>query len=444
MSIENYTYKFRLQPSRLQAILLNKHIGACRFVYNHFLNLKKNHYLVAKEQELEKKNLSYADTTKLLTEFKKQEQYWFLKEANSQVLQQGLKNLDGAYNSFFKGNAEFPKFHSKNHRQSFRVPQHIKIQGNRIQIPKFMEGIKFVKHRELEYTKICNLTVTKEPTGEYYVSISVERDLSSLKDKNYQTTNRAIGIDIGIKSLAVCSDGFSVHNPKNTNKYAQKLKYAQRELNNKLEKAIKEQVFDKTGKPVYTKMGKFKFRLVISNNANKIKTKIAKIYKKISNKRKDTIHKATTKIVRNNDIICIEDLNTKGMLRNRKLSKAVADAGFGEIKTQLEYKAKWYGKEIIKISRWFPSSKTCSGCNSIKQNLKLSDRQYKCSQCALDLDRDLNASINILVQGLNLMNIDFKLQTAGTVGLACGVSSGGVLAFVNTSYDTMKQEASYL
>ena len=427
MSTQLYTYKFKLEPTKLQAILLNKHIGACRKMYNYFLDIKKTYYKTAKEQELEKKGLTYNDTAKLLTELKKQEEYWWLKEVNAH----------GAYNNFFKGTGEFPQFHGKNHTQSFRVPQAIQIKDSKIQIPKFPEGIKFKKHRELEYTKICNATISKDCRGDYYVSLAVEKDIQTLPK-----TDKAVGIDIGIKSLAVCSNGLSINNPKNTNKYAQKLKYTQRKLNRKLEKTTKEQVFDKEDKPVYTNTGKLKFRLVISKNANKIKTQIARLHNKISNKRKDTIHKATRKIVENHDVICIEDLNTKGMIRNRKLSKAIADASFGEIKRQLEYKSKWYGRQVIKISRWFPSSKSCSDCGWINQNLKLSDRVFKCSQCACNLDRDQNASINILTQGLNLSNISYKLKTAGTAGLACGVSSGGVLAFVNASYDTLKQDAS--
>ncbi len=296
-----------------------------------------------------------------------------------------------------------PSFH-RTHTQAFRVPQHIQIKGNRLQIPKFTEGIKFICHRPLEYSKICNATISRDVCGNYFVAIAVEKEIQELLK-----TNLAVGIDVGIKTLAVCSNGLNIQNPKNTNKYSQKLKYTQRKLSKKLDKAKTEQVFDKENKPVFTKTGKLKFTLVLSKNANKLK--ISKLHTHISNKRKDHIHKATKSIVENNDI-SIEDLNTKGILRNRKLSKAVSDASFGEIKRQLEYKSKWYGKQVIKISRWFPSSKTCSNpeCSWIKQNLKLSDRVFNCSQCALTLDRDLNASINILTQGLNLGNINFKLN----------------------------------
>lgn len=436
MSKKIYTYKFKLQPTKLQTILLNKHLGACRFVYNYFLDLKNKHYQTAREEDLEKKNLSYTDTTKLLTQLKKEEKYWWLKEINSQVLQQSLKNLDGAYNNFFKGVAQFPTFHSKYHKQGFRVPQSIEVKGNRIFIPKFKEGIKFISHRKLDYTKICNITITKDSIEKYYVSITVEKDI---QDK--PSTGLAVGVDIGIKSLAVCSDGTVINNPKNTNKYADKLKKVQRVLSRKLDKADKEQVLNKDGSPKYTKTGKLKFCLKQSKNSRKARMKIARLHAKIKNKRKDTIHKATKKIVDKNDIICIEDLNTKGMVRNRKLSKAVSDASFGEIKRQLEYKAKLYGKKIIKISRWYPSSKTCSECGWINQSLTLSERRFKCSQCACNLDRDLNASINILKQGLNLGNIKYKLKTVGTTELACGASTDGVLALVDTSYDAVKQEA---
>lgn len=262
----------------------------------------------------------------------------------------------------------FPRFQSRYGSQSFRVPASTRFVGDRFVIPKFAEGIKYLSDREItEAIRVC--TITQSATGEYFATLVVEKDIQPLPK-----TQRAVGIDKGIKQLAVCSDGIVVANPRSTYKYQWKIKLLSRRLSKK-------------------KKG--------SNNRLKAKRKLARIHSKISNIRKDHIHKATRKIVEQNDIIVIEDLNTKGMLRNRKLSKAISDASFGEIKRQLEYKSKWYGKQLVKIDRWFPSSKTCANCGWIHQNLKLSDRVFNCTQCAYKADRDWNASVNILKQSIN-------------------------------------------
>lgn len=374
MSSQLYTYKFKLQPTRLQTILLNKHCGTSRYVYNYFLNLRKEYY------QKENKELSYNQTSAILTELKKDELTGWLKEVNSQSLQFGLKALDTAFDRFFKKKADFPTFHSKFKKNTFRVPQNTRIVGKKLIIPKFLEGIKLIEHRKIQ-GEIKFSTISREPTGEYFVAITVEK-----KIKELPKTGKVIGIDLGVKDLIIGSDKTVQKNPRNTYKFQIKLKKIQQHLSAK-------------------KKG--------SNNRNKARLKVAKIHKKITNSRKDAIHKATTNLVRNNDCIVMESLKAKNMVKNRKLAKAVSDASFGEIRRQLEYKCLWYGKVLIKIGTFYPSSKTCSNCGWINQNLSLADRSWICSQCATKHDRDYNASVNILQEGLR--NI-----SSGTGDYTCG------------------------
>ena len=361
MSTQLYTYKFKLQPNKLQGILLNKHCGASRYIYNHFLEIRKEYY------QQNNKGLTYNQTSASLTELKKQEETGWLKEVNSQSLQFGLKSLDTAFDRFFKKKASFPTFHSKFKKNSFRVPQNTRVINNKLIIPKFLEGIKIIEHRPLE-GDIKFSTISREPTGEYFVAITVEKDIQELP-----LTNNIVGIDLGIKDLIICSNKTVYKNPKNTYKYQLKLKIAQQHLSRKVKG---------------------------SNKKNKAKVKVTKIHKKIKNSRKDNIHKATIALVKSNDIIVMESLKPKNMVKNHKLAKAISDASFGEIQRQLEYKCLWYGKILINIGTFYPSSKTCSTCGWINQNLKLSDRHWTCSQCATKHDRDYNASINILKEGL--------------------------------------------
>lgn len=365
MSIQNYTYKLRLNPTQLQKVLLNKHFGACRFVYNYFLNVRKTEYLENQTK------LNYHDNAKSLTELKKDEKYWWLKEINSQSLQWALKNLENGYQNFFEKRAGFPNFHNKYTKASFKVPQNVKVVNSKLIIPKFLDGIKLVEHRKIE-GGIKFATLSKEPSGEYYVSITVEKEIQELPKLETK-----VGLDLGIKTLITSSDGDTYKNSKYFVKSQRKLAYLQKYLKGKVKG---------------------------SGLRSRVVKKVARTHQKIKNQRKDTIHKATTEIIRKNQVIVIEDLNNKGMVRNRKLAKSLNDSSFGEIKRQLEYKSKWYGRQLIFVDRWFPSSKTCSSCGWINQNLTLKDRVFECSQCALKLDRDRNASLNILKQGLNIFS----------------------------------------
>lgn len=368
------TYKFNLQPTKEQEVLLSKHFGCVRYIYNHFLNEKNEQY------KIDKKSDNYYAQAATLTELKKKDETVWLKEVNSQSLQFALRCLDTAFKNFFSGQAKFPNFKSKKNKNTFTVPQCTVIKENKLYIPKFSEGIKINVHREIK-GEIGKCTLSKTPTGKYFVSILSEEQYIP-KEK----TGLICGIDLGLKDFAVTSDGIKFKNNKNTKKYAKKLKRAQQHLSRK-----------KKG----SKGNKS------SNRYEKQRLKVAKIHEKITNSRMDNLHMISHQLVSEYDVICLEDLNVKGMVKNHKLAKHISDASWGNFVKLLEYKADWNDKEIIKINRFYPSSKTCHECGCINQNLKLKDRIWVCQNGHI-LDRDLNAAKNILKEGL-------KIKSAGTV-----------------------------
>jgi putative transposase len=358
-------YKYKLLPNDEQKCLLNKHFGSIRFIYNHFLNERKNEY------ETNKNTLNYYDNAKSLTELKKDDNHKWLKEINSQSLQYSLKCLDGAYQNFFKYKKGFPKFKSKKHKNSFSVPQSVNVIDNELNIPKFKNGIKFIKHREFNgIVKSC--TISKTSTNEYFVSILVETTHIP-----YEKTNKTVGIDLGLKDFIITSDGKKYKNNRYTKKYERKLKVAQQHLSRKTKD---------------------------SNKYNKQKLKVAKIHKKITNSRVDNLHKVSTDLIKKYDNIILEDLNIKGMVKNHKLSKHIADASWGKFVELLTYKAKWNNRNIVHIDRFFPSSKTCNKCGYINQDLNLNMREWTCRACHSHHDRDINASLNILKEGNKILS----------------------------------------
>ncbi len=362
MKVINKTYQFRIFPNKEQEVLLSKHFGCSRFVYNYFLNERKEQY------QKDKKSDNYYAQAKTLTELKKQEDTIWLKEVNSQTLQFSLRSLDTAYVNFYRGNAQFPKFKTRKHKNTFTVPQFGKLENNKIIIPKFKGGIKVKLHREVK-GKIGKMSITKTPTGKYYVSIFTKQDIVELPK-----TNKQVGIDLGLKDFAITSDNKKFKNNRYTKKYARELKKAQQHLARKQKD---------------------------SNGFEKQKLKVVRIYEKIASCRLDTLHKVSKELVESYDLISVEDLNIKGMIKNHKLSKHIADASWGNFVTLLQYKCDWYGKELVKVNRFYPSSKTCNECGWINQNLKLSDREWTCKN-GHKLDRDLNASQNILKEGLKI------------------------------------------
>nr|DAK44539.1 MAG TPA: endonuclease [Herelleviridae sp.] len=310
------------------------------------------------------RELSYA-----LTHLKRLEDYSWLNEVNAQTLQAVLRDLDNAYSNFFEGRASFPKFKSKKtHKFSFRVPQKVSIvDGNRLKIFKFKEGIKVKIHREIIGT-IKNATIKLNPSGKYYVSLTVEYD-SQIPTKPEVNPSSTTGVDLGIKTYATLSDGTKIFYPMYLEKNLIKLKDLQAKFS--------------------------------KSKSKRVRLKIAKLHEKITNQRLDFIHKLTKELVTKYDSIAIEDLNITSMLsENKDLSRRIQDCSWFTFRQQLTYKAEQYGCNLIVIPKFYPSSKSCSSCGCINNNLKLTDREYICPNCGLTLDRDLNAAINIFKKGV--------------------------------------------
>ncbi len=372
----DYVYKFRLYPTAEQKDFINKSIGCARFVYNYMLYKAKENY----EKYGTKWNLYVYK--KLLPQLK--QDYPFLKEVNAQSLQQAVINLDNAFKAFFAKRSGFPTFKKKKDKKgSFCIPQHFKIEDDKIYIPKLKTPIKAKIHRKIEGA-IRSLTITKTATDKYYVSILVERELKVLP-----FTTRTCGIDLGIKDFATITSGnqeraitYKISNPKHLAKYEKRLIKLQRQLSRKQHPKYKN---DKTP---------------FSNNYIKQSQRIAKLYEKITNVRKDFLHKLSSAIINENQVIVVEDLNVKGMMQNRHLSKAISDVSWSEFIRMLKYKANWYGRQLIQADRFYQSSKTCSCCGYVNQNLALSDRAWLCPNCGAILDRDANASVNLYLLGM--------------------------------------------
>lgn len=378
--LRQYTYKFRLYPDSNQQILLSKHFGCIRWIYNHFLDHRTKHYLDSKEKKLKKKSLNYFDNAKALTEIKYQPETAWLSECNSQSLQYALKNLDGAFNRFFKKLGKYPVFKKRNSKQSFRVPQFVKVEDGRLSFPKFKEGIRIDQHRYIE-GKIKNATISKNQAGQYFACIGVQRKIEP-KPK----IDKMVGMDLGIKTFAVCSDGKSYSNIKPFQSLELRMRFRNKELSRTLKGSI---------------------------GREKARRRLAKLHLKIANIRNDHLQKVSSKIVDEKQVIVLESLNVKGMMANRKLSKSIWDCSWSEFVRQIKYKSEWYGRTVVRIDKFFPSSKTCNTCGCVNENLTLEDRKWTCS-CGVNHDRDLNAARVILRQGQNLLNI----TTVGTTGIA--------------------------
>ena len=375
MKIIKKAYKFRIYPTLEQITFFSKNFGCVRKVHNLMLDDRKKGYEEYKSTGIK---------TEYPTPAKYKEEYPYLKEVDSLALANAQLNLEKAFKNFLKNkDFGFPRYKCKsNPVQSYTTNNQntIYIKDGYIKLPKLKSLVKIKLHREIKGV-IKSVTISKNSLDHYFVSILCEEEIEEL-----QKTNKNIGIDLGIKKFATMSDCTKVENLKLTKEYEKKLKREQRKLSRRC-KLAKDS--DK--------------KLSDSRNYQKQKKKVAKIHNKIRNKRKDFINKLSTKIINNHDIICIEDLNIRGMLKNHKLAKSISDVSWSEFVRQLEYKANWYGRKIIKVPAFYPSSKTCSCCGNIKETLKLSERIYRCECCGLEIDRDYNASINILRKGLEIL-----------------------------------------
>lgn len=373
-------FKYFISPTKEQSILLSKHIGSVRFLYNLALETKKIAY--ASKQV----NLTRYDLQKQLVDLKK-ECIW-LNQVNSQSLQVALMNLDAAYLRFFKGQNSFPVFKKKSNNGSFNIPQNIILEGSKLIIPKFKEGINIILHRPIK-GQIRQATISRTPTGKYFVSILCETG-EPIKPKATIKENTTIGIDLGIKTYLVASDGKEYDNPKFLRKAQSKLKYIQRK---------------------YSK-----------HKGKRTKHKLAILHEKVANQRKDFLHKTSTQLIRDNQSVAIEDLAVSNMLKNHKLTQSISDAGWSTFVTMLEYKAEWYGKNILKIGRFEPSSKLHANCGHINKNLTLKDREWTCPKCGEVVSRDLNAAINIKSFALkNHLSGEHRLKNRNELPTLVGV-----------------------
>lgn len=361
-------FKFRIYPNKTQQVLLQKSFGCARFVYNHFLAKRIEKY------KQDKSNMSYNQCSKELTVLK--QEFKWLKEPDKDALQKALKDLDVAYNNFFsRSEVGFPKFKSKRDRNKYYRTSctngNIKYLGNKIQLPKLGKVRIRDKRTQIE-GKILNATISQNPDGRYYVSICCT-DVSSMA---LEPVNHNVGIDLGLKEFAITSDGTKYANPKYLAKSLKRLKFLQKSLSRKTKD---------------------------SSNRNKARLKVARMHQKIANQRRDFLQKLSTEIIRNNDIMCLEDLQVKNMIQNHKLAQAISDVSWSEFVRMLSYKAEWYGRRIIRIDKFFPSSQTCHCCGNINPEVKdLSVREWTCPQCRIIHDRDVNAAINILNEGLRI------------------------------------------
>ena len=367
-------YKFRIYPTNEQQIALAKAFGCCRWFWNYSLNLCQETYLTTG------KGLSRGAIQGLLPSLKKE--YSWLTDAYSQCLQYVALNLSTAYKNFFEKRTGFPRFKSKHGKQSISYPSNVKLDGDYLKLPGKV-GLIYCKQDRKFDGQSKTVTVSLNPDGKYYASVLVDdgRELAQLS-----TEGKAIGIDLGLAHFCITSNGSKFDNPRHTTKYARNLKKKQQSLARKQKS---------------------------SKNRYKAKSKVSKVHSKIRRVREDFLHKLSRKIVNENQVIAVENLNVKGMVRNHNLAKAISDCGWGQFCTMLKYKSEWSGKTYIEVDRFFASSKTCSVCLNRVDSLSLDIRDWTCSQCNTHHDRDVNAAINIRNEALRILDLGTRSTANG-------------------------------
>ena len=381
------TIKVRIYPTAVQKQFISKQLGCCRKIYNLLLDYKKT------EWEQNKHSVGLKDMGKYLTELKTKDEYFYLNEVHSKVLQQSMQDLNKAFDNFFKSlkkdkSVGYPKFKSKHdNKQSCRFPSDIfnrtnykcdKIKGNRITLIKQLSDIHFkCSKRDEKYLNkkqqyIRSVTLSKTSSNKYYLSVLI--DYQQIK---YEPIDTVIGLDLGIKDFCVDSNGNRYENKHFYKNSEKRIKFLSKQLSRKQKG---------------------------SKNKNKARIKLAKLHEKITNRRNNYLHQISSMLVNENQVICIEDLNVNGMMKNRHLAKSIQDLGLYEFRRQLEYKCQFYGRQLVVIDRFYPSSKTCHECGFINSKLTLNDREWICPVCGKHIDRDYNAALNILDEGLKLFN----------------------------------------
>ena len=366
--------KIRIYPTVEQVDFINKQLGCCRFVYNNCLAFRKDSY------QNEHISVSSSSAVKHITVLKKDNEW--LKNVHSKVLQQSVRDMNQAYDNFFKLHKGFPKFKSKHdNRQSCRFPKDafIGVRGNRIDLIKVLKDIHFKCSRNDErylnrnQDKVKSITLSKEPNGKFYLSVLIDKPLRQVPQ-----SSSMVGLDLGIKDFAVTSDGQVIENIHFKKNEESRLKRLQRQISKKV---------------------------VGSKNREKVRLRFAKLNEKIRNRKLNFLHDVTNHLIDENQVIVMEDLNVKGMVRNHKLAESISEVNWGEFRRILTYKAAWHGRQLVFIDRFYPSSKRCNHCGYIYKELTLKDRQWVCPECGSLIDRDYNAALNILEEGERIIGL---------------------------------------
>jgi len=356
-------YRYRFYPTPEQANVLARTFGSVRFVYNWALRLRTDAYYERQER------IGYHEASAALTALKQQSETAWLNDVSSVPLQQALRHLDKAFRSFFEGRARYPSFHKKHRRQAATYASSAfkwDAQARALTLAKMDASLDIHWSRAFTGTP-TTLTISKDTAGRYFVSFLMEEELEALP-----VVSATIGVDVGLKDVAVFSTGEKIANPRHLRRSEHRLAHAQRNLARKQKG---------------------------SKNREKARLKVAREHARIADQRRDGLHKLTTRLIRENQTVCVESLAVKNLVRNHTFAKAISDVGWGELVRQLEYKAAWYGRTLVKIDRWYPSSKRCHGCGHMLDSLPLDVRQWTCPECGVRHDRDINAAKNILAVG---------------------------------------------